>query len=74
MSEVHIATATRTAGERNSGRLRDRPPADLDATILDAPIGRLESEGITFGCARQVSDQAANMSRRPVDVTIVKRL
>ena len=41
MAEAYIVAATRTAGGRKGGRLREWHPADLGAVVLNAALAAL---------------------------------
>ena len=71
MAEAYIVAATRTAGGRKGGRLRDWHPADLGAVVLDELIARTGVdpavvEDVVMGCVMQVGEQATNIARNAV--------
>jgi acetyl-CoA C-acetyltransferase len=71
MAEAYIVAATRTAGGRKGGRLREWHPADLGAVVLDELIGRTGVdpavvEDVIMGCVGQVGEQGNNIGRGAV--------
>jgi acetyl-CoA C-acetyltransferase len=71
MAEAYIVAATRTAGGRKGGRLREWHPADLAATVLDELVARTDVdpariEDVVMGCVMQVGEQATNVARGAV--------
>src|ERR1700712_378866 len=71
MPEAYIVAATRTAGGRKGGRLRDWHPADLAAVVLDELVTRTDIdpaviEDVVMGCVMQVGEQATNIARGAV--------
>src|SRR6478736_6616694 len=68
---AYIVAATRTAGGRKGGRLRDWHPADLAAVVLDELVTRTDIdpsviEDVVMGCVMQVGEQATNIARGAV--------
>src|SRR4051812_10493247 len=71
MAEAYIVAATRTAGGRKGGRLREWHPADLGAVVLNELIERTGAdpalvEDVVMGCVMQVGEQATNIARNAV--------
>jgi acetyl-CoA C-acetyltransferase len=71
MAEAYIVAATRTAGGRKGGRLREWHPADLGAVVLDELIDRTGVdpalvEDVIMGCVGQVGEQGNNIGRGAV--------
>ena len=71
MAEAYIVAATRTAGGRKGGRLREWHPADLGAVVLDELMTRTGLdpavvEDVVMGCVMQVGEQATNIARNAV--------
>ena len=71
MAEAYIVAATRTAGGRKGGRLRDWHPADLGAVVLNELVDRTGVdpaliEDVIMGCVMQVGEQATNIARNAV--------
>lgn len=71
MAEAYIIAATRTAGGRRDGRLKNWHPADLAAQVLDRLIdlGGVAPdavEDVIMGCVGQSGEQAANIGRNAV--------
>ena len=71
MAEAYIVAATRTAGGRKGGRLREWHPADLAGTVLNELIDRTgvdpaAVEDVVMGCVMQVGEQATNIARNAV--------
>jgi len=68
---AYIVAATRTAGGRKGGRLRDWHPADLAAVVLDELVTRTDIdpaviEDVVMGCVMQVGEQSTNIARGAV--------
>ncbi|MCW1383671.1 acetyl-CoA C-acetyltransferase [Novosphingobium sp. KCTC 2891] len=68
MAEAYIVAATRTAGGRRNGRLRDWYPADLGGRVLDALVERsgidpLAIDDVIMGCVSQAGQQAQQIGR-----------
>jgi len=71
MAEAYIVAATRTAGGRKGGKLKDWHPADLGAAALNDLIGRTgidpaAVEDVIMGCVMQVGEQATNVARNAI--------
>lgn len=71
MSEAFIVAATRTAGGRRNGRLRNWHPADLGGVVIDELVRRSDIDpavidDVIMGCVSQVGDQAAQIGRSAV--------
>jgi acetyl-CoA C-acetyltransferase len=71
MAEAYIVAATRTAGGRKGGRLREWHPADLGGVVLNDLIDRTgvdpaRVEDVVMGCVMQVGEQATNIARNAV--------
>src|SRR3954453_12636632 len=71
MAEAYIVAATRTAGGRKGGRLREWHPADLGAVVLNELIDRTGVdpavvEDVVMGCVMQVGEQSTNVARNAV--------
>jgi acetyl-CoA C-acetyltransferase len=68
---AYIVAATRTAGGRKNGRLRDWHPADLGAVVLNELMDRTGVdpalvEDVVMGCVMQVGQQSTNIARNAV--------
>ncbi|WP_304169686.1 acetyl-CoA C-acetyltransferase [Phenylobacterium aquaticum] len=71
MAEAYIVAATRTAGGRKGGKLKDWHPADLAGAVLNNLIDRTgidpaAVEDVVLGCVGQVGEQAVNIARNAV--------
>jgi acetyl-CoA C-acetyltransferase len=71
MAEAYIVAATRTAGGRKGGRLRDWHPTDLAGAVLDNLIDRsgldpAVVEDVIMGCVTQAGEQSTNVARNAV--------
>jgi len=71
MTDAYIVAATRTAGGRKGGRLRDWHPIDLGAVVLDELAARTRIdpaavEDVVMGCVSQVGEQSLNVARNAV--------
>ena len=68
MPEAYIVAATRTAGGRRNGRLRNWAAADLGGALLDelvrrAGIDPAAIEDVIMGCVSQAGEQAQQIAR-----------
>jgi acetyl-CoA C-acetyltransferase len=71
MAEAYIVAATRTAGARRGGALREWHPADLGAAVLDELVRRsgidpAAVEDVIMGCVSQVGEQSFHVGRSAV--------
>jgi acetyl-CoA C-acetyltransferase len=71
MAEAYIVAATRTAGGRKGGRLRDWHPADLAGVVLDELVARTgvdpaAIDDVIMGCVTQSGQQANNIARNAI--------
>ena len=71
MAEAYIVAATRTAGGRKGGRLREWHPADLGGVVLNELVDRTgvdpaRVEDVVMGCVMQVGEQATNIARNAI--------
>lgn len=71
MSDAYIVAATRIAGGRRNGRLRQWHPADLGGKVLDelvrrAAIDPAAIDDVIMGCVDQVGEQAGQVGRSAV--------
>lgn len=71
MGEAYIVAATRTAGGRKGGKLKDWHPVDLGAVVLNELVDRTgvdpaRVEDVVMGCVMQVGEQAINVARNAV--------
>ncbi len=71
MGEAYIVAATRTAGGRKGGKLKDWHPVDLGAAVLNELMDRTGAdpalvEDVVMGCVGQVGEQAINVARNAV--------
>lgn len=71
MGEAYIVAATRTAGGRKGGKLKDWHPVDLGATVLNDLLDRTGAdpalvEDVVMGCVMQVGEQSINVARNAV--------
>jgi acetyl-CoA C-acetyltransferase len=68
MPEAYIVAATRTAGGRRNGRLRNWASADLGGALLDelvrrAGIDPAAIDDVIMGCVSQAGEQAQQIAR-----------
>src|SRR5512139_2857651 len=71
MPEAYIIAATRTAGGRKGGRLREWHPADLGGAVIDELVRKsgIDPAGVDdviVGCVTQAAEQATNLGRNVV--------
>ena len=71
MAEAYIVAATRTAGGRKGGRLKDWHPADLGGQVLNALVDSTKIdpaliEDVIVGCVDQAGEQGMNIARNTV--------
>jgi acetyl-CoA C-acetyltransferase len=71
MAEAYIVAATRTAGGRKGGKLKDWHPVDLGAMVLNDLLDRTGAdpalvEDVVMGCVMQVGEQSINVARNAV--------
>ncbi len=71
MAEAYIVAATRTAGGRRDGKLKDWHPADLAAQVINELVDRTKAdpsmiEDVIMGCVGQAGEQASNIGRSAV--------
>ncbi len=71
MGEAYIVAASRTAGGRKGGKLKDWHPVDLAASVLNDLVDRTGAdpaliEDVIMGCVGQVGEQAINVARNAV--------
>jgi acetyl-CoA C-acetyltransferase len=71
MAEAYIVAATRTAGGRKGGKLKDWHPVDLGAVVLNDLVDRTGIdpagvEDVVMGCVMQVGEHATNVARNSV--------
>ena len=71
MGEAYIVAATRTAGGRRGGKLKDWHPVDLAGTVLNELIDRTGAdpaivEDVIMGCVGQAGEQAFNVARNAI--------
>lgn len=71
MGEAYIVAATRTAGGRKGGKLKDWHPVDLGAVVLNDLVDRTgmdpsRIDDVIMGCVMQVGEQAINVARNAV--------
>jgi len=71
MGEAYIVAATRTAGGRKNGKLKDWHPVDLAAVVLNNLMDRTGAdpalvEDVIMGCVGQAGEQAVNVGRNAV--------
>jgi acetyl-CoA C-acetyltransferase len=71
MAEAYIVAATRTAGGRRGGRLREWHPVDLAAKVIDEVVARsgvdpATIDDVIMGCVSQIGQQSANVARNAV--------
>jgi acetyl-CoA C-acetyltransferase len=68
MAEAYIVAATRTAGGRKNGKLKDWHPGDLGGVVLNDLLDRTGVdptliEDVIMGCVTQAGQQANNVAR-----------
>ena len=68
MAEAYIVAASRTAGGRRDGKLKEWHPADLAGKVIDDLLDRSGAdpemvEDVIMGCVSQVGQQAANIGQ-----------
>ena len=71
MTPAYIVSATRTAGGRRKGALRDWHPADLGGAVLDRLITQAGMDGalvddVIMGCVSQGGEQSQQIGRSAV--------
>jgi acetyl-CoA C-acetyltransferase len=71
MAEAYIVAATRTAGGRRGGALKDWHPADMAGAVLDSLVARAgvdpaAIEDVIMGCVGQVGEQSLHVGRNAV--------
>jgi acetyl-CoA C-acetyltransferase len=71
MAEAYIVAASRTAGGRKGGRLREWHPSDLAGRVLDDLVARTGIdpaviEDVIMGCVTQAGEQSTNIARNAV--------
>jgi len=71
MTDAYIVAATRTAGGRRKGALRDWHPADLGGAVLDELVRRADIDGaliedVIMGCVGQGGEQSQQVGRNAV--------
>ncbi|MDO8322102.1 MAG: acetyl-CoA C-acetyltransferase [Phenylobacterium sp.] len=71
MGEAYIVAASRTAGGRKGGKLKDWHPVDLAASVLNDLLDRTGAdpalvEDVIMGCVMQVGEQSVNVARNAV--------
>src|SRR5579871_4770471 len=71
MAEAYIVAATRTAGGRRGGALKDWHPADMAGAVLDSVVARAgvdpaSIEDVIMGCVGQVGEQSLHVGRNAV--------
>jgi acetyl-CoA C-acetyltransferase len=71
MAEAYIVAASRTAGGRKGGRLREWHPSDLAGKVLDDLVARTGIdpaviEDVIMGCVTQAGEQSTNIARNAV--------
>ena len=71
MAEAYIVAASRTAGGRRGGRLKDWHAADLAGVVLDDVVGRVDADpalidDVIMGCVGQAGEQSTNVARNAV--------
>ena len=71
MAEAYIVAASRTAGGRKGGRLREWHPSDLAGAVLDDLVARTGIdpavvEDVIMGCVGQAGEQAFHIGRNAV--------
>lgn len=71
MGEAYIVAATRTAGGRRDGRLKDWHAADLAGKVLDDVVARAKADpalidDVIMGCVGQAGEQSTNVARNAV--------
>lgn len=69
--DAYIVAATRTAGGRRGGKLRDWHPVSMAGRVLDDLVGRTgidpaAVEDVIMGCVGQGGEQAVNIARNAV--------
>jgi acetyl-CoA C-acetyltransferase len=71
MGEAYIVAATRTAGGRKGGKLKDWHPVDLAGAVLNDLMDRTGAdpalvEDVIMGCVGQAGEQSTNVARNAV--------
>jgi len=71
MAEAYIVAATRTAGGRKGGRLKDWHPADMGGKVINALVDATKVdpaliEDVICGCVDQAGEQGMNIARNAV--------
>ena len=71
MGEAYIVAASRTAGGRRNGRLKDWHAADLAGKVLDDVVARAKADpalvdDAIMGCVSQAGEQSTNIARNAI--------
>ncbi len=71
MAEAYIVAASRTAGGRKGGRLRNWHPVDLAGAVIDDLLDRSGAdpaliEDVIMGCVGQAGEQSLNVAHNAV--------
>lgn len=71
MGEAYIVAASRTAGGRRNGRLKDWHAADLAGKVLDDVVARAKADpalvdDVIMGCVSQAGEQSTNIARNAI--------
>ncbi|MBL6717749.1 MAG: acetyl-CoA C-acetyltransferase, partial [Pseudomonadales bacterium] len=71
MGEAYIVAASRTAGGRRNGRLKDWHAADLAGKVLDGVIAQAKADpalvdDVIMGCVSQAGEQSTNIARNAI--------
>jgi acetyl-CoA C-acetyltransferase len=74
MNTAYIVAATRIAGGKRNGKLKDWHPVDLGAEVINGVLDRSKIdpaaiEDVVFGCVSQVGQQAYNIARYSILVS-----
>jgi acetyl-CoA C-acetyltransferase len=71
MAEAYIVAASRTAGGRRGGKMKDWHPVSMAARILNELVRKVDAdpalvEDVIMGCVGQAGEQSVNVARNAV--------
>jgi len=71
MGEAYIVAATRTAGGRRGGKMKDWHPASMAGAVLNDLVSKVETDpaivdDVIMGCVTQAGEQSVNVARNAV--------
>jgi acetyl-CoA C-acetyltransferase len=71
MGEAYIVAATRTAGGRRGGKMKDWHPASMAGAVLNDLVSKVDTDpaivdDVIMGCVTQAGEQSVNVARNAV--------